>query len=102
MERRGARVRRGSARPADKWEVEHSRSPAYRSWLVGELLVVGLLASATALFASRESLQSAYVAPEARLALDSTVAVVAIIVAVLATAALASLAKNRLDEGASA
>jgi signal transduction histidine kinase len=75
----------GSARPADKWDVEHSRSSAYRSWLVGELLVVGLLASATALFASRESLQSAYALPEARLALDSTVAVVAIIVAVLAT-----------------
>ena len=64
--------------------MDHSRTTAYRSWLVGELLVVGLLASATALFASRESLQSAYVLPQARLALDSTVAVVAIIVAVLA------------------
>jgi signal transduction histidine kinase len=63
----------------------HSRTVAYRSWLVGELLVVGLLASTTALFASRESLQSAYLLPQARLALDSTVAVVAVIVAVLAT-----------------
>jgi signal transduction histidine kinase len=75
----------GSTTFADKWCVENSHSPAYRSWLVGELLVVGLLASATALFASRESLQSAYLLPQARLALDSTVAVVAVIVAVLAT-----------------
>ena len=65
--------------------MERSESQGYRSWLVGELLVVGLLASATALFASTPSLQSAYVLPEARLALDSTVAVVAVIVAVLAT-----------------
>jgi signal transduction histidine kinase len=65
--------------------VDHSQSPRYRSWLLGELLVVGLLASATALFASSPSLQSAYVLPEARLAFDSTVAVVAVIVAVLAT-----------------
>jgi signal transduction histidine kinase len=75
----------GSTSRADKWDVEHSRSNAYRSWLVGELLVVGLLASATALFATRESLQSAYLLPQARVALDSTVAVVAVIVAVLAT-----------------
>jgi signal transduction histidine kinase len=75
----------GSPTPADKWCVEHWESPSYRSWLVGELLVVGLLASATALFAVRESLQSAYVLPQARIALDSIVAVVAVIVAVLAT-----------------
>jgi signal transduction histidine kinase len=65
--------------------VEHFRSQSYRSWLFGELLVVGLLASATALFASSASLQSAYALPEARLAFDSTVAVVSVIVAVLAT-----------------
>ncbi|TML18788.1 MAG: hypothetical protein E6G28_13130 [Actinobacteria bacterium] len=65
--------------------MEHSQTQSYRSWLVGELLVVGLLASATALFASSQSLQSAYALPEARLAFDSTVAVVAVIVAVLAT-----------------
>jgi signal transduction histidine kinase len=64
--------------------VEHAQSQGYRSWLVGELLVVTLLASATALFASSESLQSAYALPDARLALDSIVAVVAVIVAVLA------------------
>src|SRR5206468_350229 len=75
----------GNSRAADKRAVEHSQTQSYRSWLVGELLVVGLLASATALFASSQSLQSAYALPEARLAFDSTVAVVAVIVAVLAT-----------------
>ena len=66
--------------------MNHARSQTYRSWLLGELLLVGLLASATALFAAVESLQSAYALPEARLALDTAVAVVAIIVAVLASA----------------
>jgi len=64
--------------------VDDHRSQSYRSWLVGETLLVGLLASATALFATSESLQSAYVLPEARLSIDSAVAVVATIVSVLA------------------
>jgi signal transduction histidine kinase len=64
--------------------MEHLRSQSYRSWLVGEVLLVGLLASATGLFAVSGSLQSAYELPEARLALDTAVAVVAGIVAVLA------------------
>jgi signal transduction histidine kinase len=75
----------GTARLADKGMVDHSQSARYRSWLLGELLVVGLLASATALFAVSESLQSAYELPEARLAFDSAVVVVAVIVAVLST-----------------
>jgi signal transduction histidine kinase len=75
----------GRTRAADKSVVDQSQSQVYRSWLLGELLVVALLASATALFASSESLQSAYALPEARLAFDSTVAVVAVIVAVLST-----------------
>jgi signal transduction histidine kinase len=65
--------------------VEHFRSQSYRSWLFGELLLVALLGSATGLFAASESLQSAYVLPEARLAFDSVVAVVAVIVSVLAS-----------------
>jgi signal transduction histidine kinase len=75
----------GTEDAADKGVVTHSRSQRYRSWLVGELLVVGLLASATALFAASESLQSAYALPQARIAFDSSVAVVAVMVAVLAT-----------------
>jgi signal transduction histidine kinase len=63
--------------------VDHSQSQSYKSWLLGELLVVGLLASATALFAIVESVQSAYALPQARVVFDSAVAVVAVIVAVL-------------------
>jgi signal transduction histidine kinase len=65
--------------------MEHARSQSYRSWLVGELMLVGLLASATALFAVRDTFTSTYALPEARLAFDSAIAVVAAIVAVLAS-----------------
>jgi signal transduction histidine kinase len=65
--------------------VEHLRSQSYRSWLVGEILLIGLLASGTGLFAVSGSLQSAYELPETRLVLDTAVAVVAGIVAVLAS-----------------
>ncbi|MGH3110700.1 MAG: hypothetical protein ACRDQT_07275, partial [Gaiellaceae bacterium] len=65
--------------------MEHLRSQSYRSWLVGEILLVGLLASGTGLFAVSGPLQSAYELPETRLALDTAVAVVAGIVAVLAS-----------------
>ena len=75
----------GRERPADKRYVEHARSQSYRSWLVGEMLLVGLLASATGLFAISEALQSAYELPETRLVLDTAVAVVAAIVAVLSS-----------------
>jgi signal transduction histidine kinase len=75
----------GSRRHADKRSVEHRRSQTYRSWVVSEVLLVALLASATALFAASGSLQSAYELPEARLVLDTAIAVVAAIVAVLAS-----------------
>jgi signal transduction histidine kinase len=64
--------------------VENARQ-TYRSWLFGELLLVALLASATALFAVRETFTSTYALPEARIAFDTAVAVVATIVAVLAS-----------------
>jgi len=75
----------GSPRSADKGKVGHSHSQSYRSWLLGELLLVSLLASATALFSVAESLQSAYVLPDARLVFDTAVAVAAVIVSVLAS-----------------
>jgi signal transduction histidine kinase len=75
----------GRERLADKRNVETPRSQTYRSWLVGEVLLVGLLASATGLFAVSEAVQSAYELPETRLVLDTAVAVVAAIVAVLAS-----------------
>jgi signal transduction histidine kinase len=70
---------------ADKCGVEHSRSQSYRSWLLSEVLLVGLLASATGLFAISESLQSSYELPETRLVLDTAIAGVALIVSVLAS-----------------
>jgi len=63
--------------------MDHLRSQSYRSWLFGEIMLVGLLASATALFAVSSSLQSAYELPEARLVVDTVIAGVAVIVAVL-------------------
>ena len=64
--------------------MENTRQ-TYRSWLFGELLLVALLASATALFAVRDTFTSSYVLPEARLSFDTAVAVVATIVALLAS-----------------
>ena len=75
----------GTTPSADKGTVDSVRAEKYRSWLVGEILLVGLLASGTALFAASESLQSAYELHDARLAFDSAVAVVAVIVCVLAS-----------------
>ena len=73
----------GRGRAAEKGVMDHLRSQSYRSWLFGEIMLVGLLASATALFTVSSSLQSAYELPEARLVLDTVVAGVAVIVAVL-------------------
>jgi len=63
--------------------VDHPRSQTYRSWLLGEVLLVCLLASGTALFAASDSLKSAYELHDARLAFDTAVAVVATFVCVL-------------------
>ena len=63
--------------------MDHSRSQTYRSWLLGEVLLVCLLASGTALFAASDSLKSAYELHDARLAFDTAVAVVAAFVCVL-------------------
>jgi signal transduction histidine kinase len=65
--------------------VDHVRSQSYRSWLYGELLLVGLLASGTALFAFSDQLPSSYELRDARLAFDTAVAVVAAFVCVLAS-----------------
>jgi signal transduction histidine kinase len=76
----------GRKRAADESDVHTgnlSRAEAYRSWLIGELVLVGLLGGAIAYF-SLSSSHRAYALPEARLALDTTVAVCASIVAILA------------------
>ena len=63
--------------------MDHPRSQTYRSWVLGEILLVCLLASGTALFAASDSLKSAYELHDARLAFDTAVAVVATFVCVL-------------------
>src|SRR5581483_11100196 len=76
----------GSDLPADEGDVQTApaRPETYRSWLVGELVLVLLLGGATAYFAATSSL-GGYALPQARLALDTAVAVCATIVAILAS-----------------
>jgi signal transduction histidine kinase len=64
--------------------VDHVRSESYRSWLLGEILLVSLLAVGTALFTLNDSLQSVYELRDARLSFDTAVAVVAAFVCILA------------------
>ena len=75
----------GTTRGADKGIVDTMRAQSYRSWLLGEILLVGLLVSGTALFALSESLPSAYELHDVRLVFDTAVAVVAAIVCVLSS-----------------
>ena len=57
---------------------------AYQAWLVGELLLVGLLGAALALFLAYPDLRSSYELPNLRLVLDTAIVLAATIVAVLA------------------
>ena len=57
---------------------------AYQAWLVGELLLVGLLGAALALFLAYPDLRTSYELPNLRLALDTGIVLAATIVAVLA------------------
>ena len=57
---------------------------AYHAWLVGELLLVGLLGAALALFLAYPDLRTTYELPSLRLALDTGMMLGATIVAVLA------------------
>jgi signal transduction histidine kinase len=63
--------------------VDHVRSESYRSWLLGEILLVSLLAVGTALFTLNDSLRSVYELRDARLSFDTAVAVVAAFVCIL-------------------
>jgi hypothetical protein len=63
--------------------VDHPRSQSYRSWLLGEILLVCLLAAGTALFTVSDTFHSSYELHDARLAFDTAVAVVAAFVCVL-------------------
>src|SRR3954447_8119176 len=57
---------------------------AYQSWLWGEILLFGLLAAGLALFAAYPDLRPTYELPQARLVLDTMVALAAALVALLA------------------
>ncbi len=70
--------------------------PAYQSWLLGEILLFGLLGAALALFAVYPSLRPTYELPQARLVLDTMVALAALLVAVLAGVRF-SVEGRRLD-----
>jgi signal transduction histidine kinase len=64
--------------------VHKNAKDTFESWLVGELLLVALLGSATALFLTNPILRSTYELPEGRLVLDTAVVLAATIVAILA------------------
>ena len=64
--------------------MQKSVKDTFESWLVGELLLVALLGSATALFLTNPILRSTYELPEGRLVLDTAVVLAATIVAILA------------------
>ena len=64
--------------------MQKTAKDTFESWLVGELLLVALLGSATALFLTNPALRNTYELPEGRLVLDTTVVLAATIVAILA------------------
>jgi signal transduction histidine kinase len=64
--------------------VQRNAKDTFEAWVVGELLLVALLGSATALFLTSPSLRSTYELPEGRLVLDTAVVLAATIVAILA------------------
>jgi signal transduction histidine kinase len=70
--------------------------PAYQSWLWGEILLFGLLAAGLALFAAYPDLRPTDELPQARLVLDTLVALAAALVAILAGVRL-SVDGRRLD-----
>ncbi len=64
--------------------MQRNAKDTFESWLVGELLLVALLGSATALFLTNPALRNTYELPEGRLVLDTAVVLAATIVAILA------------------
>src|SRR5829696_9381620 len=93
---RGHRSFIGSADPADKDVMRRNDRDAYQAWLVGELLLVGLLGAALALFLAYPDLRTSYELPNLRLALDTGIVLAATIVAVLAGTRF-SVEGRRLD-----
>jgi signal transduction histidine kinase len=74
----------GSPRTADKGFVRQEDRDDYQAWLWGEVLLIGLLGAALALFVAYPSLRNTYSLPQVRLVLDTAVMLAAAVVAVLA------------------
>jgi signal transduction histidine kinase len=76
----------GSAPSADKGFVRHEERERdeYQAWLWSEVLLIGLLGAALALFVANPSLRNTYALPHVRLVLDTAVMLAAAIVALLA------------------
>ena len=64
--------------------MQHEERDDYQAWLWGEVLLIGLLGAALALFVANPSLRNTYSLPQVRLVLDTAVTLAALIVAVLA------------------
>jgi hypothetical protein len=71
----------GNPRAADKGCMRDRDD--YQAWLWGEVLLIGLLGAALALFVAYPSLRSNYALPHVRLVLDTAVMLAAAVVAVL-------------------
>jgi signal transduction histidine kinase len=71
---------------ADKGFVrrDDAKRDDYQAWLWGEVLLIGLLGAALALFVAHPNLRNTYQLPQARLVMDTTVMLAAAIVGVLA------------------
>jgi signal transduction histidine kinase len=76
----------GRDRSADKREVKetHKNRNEYQAWLLGEILLAGLLGASLALFLAHPALQTRWDLPELRLVLQTTMALAGLLVALLA------------------
>src|SRR2546429_5372592 len=64
--------------------MRHEERDDYRAWLGGDLLLIGRLGAALALFVAYPTSRNAYSLPQVRLVLDTAVTLAATIVALLA------------------
>jgi signal transduction histidine kinase len=76
--------------------MRRDHKDTYQAWLWGEVLLLGLLGAALALFVTYPSLRDTYELPQLRLVLDTAVTLAAAIVAVLAGVRF-SVEGRRLD-----
>src|SRR2546429_3754407 len=74
----------GSRLYAEKGFVRHEKRDDYQAWLWGEILLIGLLGAALALFVAYPTLRNTYELPQVRLVLDTAVTLAAASVALLA------------------